>query len=114
MLPVRKFKSGTIIFEEGSYGVMMYIVVEGSVQLYVVNNKKEVELSVVHKNDFFGEIEMYGNSPRGFSARTLSDTRLVCIKNRMQLEQFFAEHPAFSGKMMRIMGERLATTTALL
>ncbi|MBV5301185.1 MAG: Crp/Fnr family transcriptional regulator [Methylococcaceae bacterium] len=114
MLPVRKFKSGTIIFEEGSYGVMMYIVVEGSVQLYVVNNKKEVELSVVNRNDFFGEIEMYGNSPRGFSARTLSDTRLVCIKNRMQLEQFFAEYPAFSGKMMRIMGERLATTTALL
>ncbi|MFI3216121.1 MAG: hypothetical protein QX192_04900, partial [Methylococcales bacterium] len=36
------------------------------------------------------------------------------IKSRVQLEQFIVENPSFAGKMMVIMGNRLANTNDLL
>lgn len=114
MLLVKKITADTIIFNEGDDDKTMFIVLEGSVRTYVTRNGREVELAVIHKHDFFGEIEMYCNKPRSMSAKAITDVRAVVIKNRMQLDQFFGQYPAFSGKILRIMGERLALVNASL
>lgn len=108
MLPVINVKEEQIIFEEGKNDRRMFIVLDGSVQLYVMRNGKEIDLETVTKYQFFGEIEMFKNRPRSMSAKALTNTRLAVIKTRMQLEQFISEHPQFSGKMTRMMGHRLA------
>lgn len=113
-LPVIKVAADTIIFKEGGYDKTMFIVLEGSVKIYVERNEEEVELSTINKYDFFGEMALYRNRPRSASAKVLTDAKLVVIKNQMQLEQFIAENPAFAGKMMVIMGNRLANTNDLL
>ena len=112
MLPLIKVKEDTVIFEEGQNDRRMFIVLDGSVQLYVTRNGKEVDLETVHKYEFFGEIEMFKHRPRSMSARVLTDARLAVIKSRMQLDQFIAENPEFSGKMTRMMGHRLAEAEA--
>jgi CRP-like cAMP-binding protein len=114
MLLVEKFKPDTLIFKEGDNDKTMFIILEGDVQLYVTRNGKEVELAVIGKHDFFGEIEMYGHKSRCMSAKALTPVRLVTIKNRMQLDQFIGQYPSFSGKILRIMGERLALANASL
>lgn len=114
MLLVEKLKADTVIFKEGDNDKTMYIILEGDVQLYVTRNGREVELAVIGKNDFFGEIEMYGHKTRCMSAKALTPVRLVIIKNRMQLDQFIGQYPSFSGKILRIMGERLALANASL
>lgn len=108
MLPIKKLKAGTLIFAEGNTDKTMFLVIEGRVQLFVTRQGNEIDLSVVHEHEFFGEIEMFHNRPRCTSAKTITDVRLVYIKNRMQLDQFLGQAPPFSGKMLRIMGERLA------
>ena len=114
MQPVIKVKAGTVIFQENTYDKVMFIVLEGSVQIYVERGGEEIELSVINKNDFFGEMAIYRNRPRSASAKVLTDARLAVIKSRMQLEQFITENPTFAGKMMGIMGNRLANTNDLL
>lgn len=114
MLLVTKIKANTVIFTEGDIDKTMFIILDGSVKTYVTRNGKDVELALLHEHDFFGEIEMYGNKPRSMSAQAVTDARLVVIKNRMQLDQFFGQYPAFSGKILRIMGERLALVNAAL
>ena len=114
MLPVIKVKMNTLIFEEGNHDRKMFIVLDGSVSLFVTRQKKDVELAVIEKHGFFGETEMHRNRPRAVSAKALVDTRLAVIKTRWQLEQFISANPAFSAKMTRIMGERLATINASL
>lgn len=108
MLPVINVKEEQVIFEEGQNDRRMFIILDGSVQLYVTRNGKEVDLDTVGKYAFFGEIEMYKSRPRSMSAKALTKSRLAVIKTRMQLEQFISEHPQFSGKMTRMMGLRLA------
>ncbi len=114
MLLTKKLQAGSLIFSEGSADKSMYIVMEGSVKLSVTHHGMELELAVIHKNEFFGEYEMFHNKPRSSSARAITNVRLVHIKNRMQLDQFIGQYPAFSGKMVRMMGERLANTNASL
>lgn len=108
MLPTITVKEGQIIFEEHQHDRRMFLVLDGSVQLYVTRNGHNADLDTVNKFEFFGEIEMYKNRPRSMSAKALATTKLAVIKTRMQLEQFIAEHPQFSGKMTRLMGQRLA------
>lgn len=110
MLPIRKLKAGTQIFTEGGPDKTMFIIVEGRVKLYALRQGNEIEIAVLNVHEFFGEIEMFRNKPRSLSAKALTDVRLVYIKNRMQLDQFIGQTPAFSGKMVRLMGERLART----
>jgi CRP/FNR family transcriptional regulator, cyclic AMP receptor protein len=114
MLPTIKVKANTVIFKEGDYDKTMFIVLEGSVKIYVLRNDEEIELSVIEKYDFFGEMALYRNRPRSAFAKTIEDTKLVVIKTRIQLEQFIQENPTFAGKMMVIMGNRLANTNDLL
>jgi CRP-like cAMP-binding protein len=113
-LPVVKVKANTIIFKEGAYDKTMFIVLEGSVKIYVERNEEEIELSVINKYDFFGEMALYRNRPRSATAKILIDAKLVVIKNQTQLEQFITENPSFAGKMMVIMGNRLANSNDLL
>jgi CRP/FNR family cyclic AMP-dependent transcriptional regulator len=108
MLPIIDVKEGQIIFEEHQLDRRMFLILEGSVQLFVTRSGHDANLETVNKYGFFGEIEMYKNRPRSMSARALEKTRLAVIKTRIQLEQFISEHPQFSGKMTRLMGQRLA------
>jgi CRP/FNR family cyclic AMP-dependent transcriptional regulator len=107
MLPIKKLKAGSVIFAEGGSDKTMFLIIEGSVELFVIRHGNEIEISVLHENDFFGEIEMFRNKPRITSAKAITDVRLVYIKNRMQLDQFIGQTPEFPGKMIRLMGERL-------
>ncbi|MEI8235806.1 MAG: cyclic nucleotide-binding domain-containing protein [Methylococcaceae bacterium] len=114
MLPTASIPANTVIFSEGSYDKIMYIVIEGGVEIYVDRNGEEFTLATILQYDFFGEMAIYRNRPRSASAKTISDTKLVLIKSRVQLEQFIVENPSFAGKMMVIMGNRLANTNDLL
>lgn len=114
MLPTITVKANTVIFKEGDYDKTMFIVLEGRVKIYVIRNEEEIELSVIHKYDFFGEMALYRNRPRSAFAKTIDDVKLVVIKTRIQLEQFIQENPTFAGKMMVIMGNRLANSNDLL
>jgi CRP/FNR family cyclic AMP-dependent transcriptional regulator len=114
MLPTVKLSAGSLVFKEGALDKTMFIVIEGSVRIYVDRNGVELELAVIDQYDFFGEMALYRNRPRSATARVLTDAKLVVIKNQTQLEQFIYENPRFAGKMMVIMGNRLANTNDLL
>lgn len=114
MLPTIKVKADTIIFKEGDVSHIMFIVLEGQVKIYVERNEEEVELAIIDKYDFFGEMAIYRNRPRSANAKVLADAKLVVIKSRQQLEQFIQENPNFAGRMMVIMGNRLACSNDLL
>ena len=113
-LPIIDVKTDTIIFREGGEDRRMFLVLEGSVKLYTTHDEKETEVVVIRKYEFFGETEMYVAKPRSASAKTAADTKLVVIRNPLELEQFATNNPWLSGKMMGTMGERLAVTNELL
>jgi CRP/FNR family transcriptional regulator, cyclic AMP receptor protein len=114
MASIVTVKTGKIIFQEGDKGVSMYIVLEGSVEIYVVLKGKEVILSTMKVGDFFGEMALFRDKPRSACARVIQDVRMAVIENKPQLEKFLVDNPLFASKMVNIMAQRLASTNDML
>jgi CRP/FNR family cyclic AMP-dependent transcriptional regulator len=114
MASIVTVKTGKIIFQEGDKGVSMYIVLEGSVEIYVVLKGKEVLLSTMKVGDFFGEMALFRDKPRSACARVIQDVRMAVIENKPQLEKFLVDNPLFASKMVNIMAQRLASTNDML
>ena len=105
-----KFKKGDTIVHQGNREKRMYIILKGEVQINLCDEIKEVELAVLKKNDFFGEISLFNDTPRSASAVALGNVELTYLDSDAELDRFLAKNPGFSRKMVRVLSERLART----
>ena len=93
---------GEIIFEEGATGDVMYIVLEGKVNLQI-GGKPVAQLDV---GKTFGEMALIDDSPRAAAALASSATEVVVIDKPTFLT-LIAEEPEFALQVMKLMAERV-------
>ena len=98
----REFQANSTIFEEGEPRDVMYVVLEGEVELVV---RGEV-LDVARPGDLLGEMALIDTKPRSATARAKSDCRLAPVDEH---RVFFLvhEHPFFAQKVMGVLVDRL-------
>ena len=108
------FEADTIIITEGSIENQMYIVIEGKVAIYIERDGKEIPLATIDAPNFLGEMAIYRNQHSKYSAKALTDTRMLVIENQAQIESFVTKNLSLSATMMTIMGNRIAIIDDLL
>lgn len=108
------FDADTIIITEGSIEKQMYIVIEGQVEIYIERHDKKIPLATIEAPNFLGEMAIYRSQPIKYSAKALTNTRLLTIENQVQLELFVTKNLSLSATMMTIMGNRIAVIDDLL
>ena len=101
-----EFRAGTTIFEEKSAGSVMYVVLDGEVE--VRRGGKVIE--VIKPGDLVGEMALIDAQYRSATAVARSDCRLAVVDEKrflfmVQQTPFFALH------VMRILVSRLRRTT---
>lgn len=96
------YNSGAVIFEEGSKGDAMYIVLEGEVDL-LVGGKLVAHLDV---GKTFGEMALIDDSPRSATAVAATDCNLARIGPE-RYEEMVVETPYFAGHIVHMLAERL-------
>src|SRR5512139_1971732 len=101
-----RFKAGQTIFDIGDRAEMMYIVVEGEVEIRYQGRV----LQVVGKQDVFGEMALIDDSPRSAAAVAKTDCRLAGI-DRERFLILVEKNPDFALEVMQIMAERLRRET---
>ncbi len=103
----KSFKAGEYICYEGQPGDEMYIILRGSVGVYVTSAiGTQAEVSRILAGDFFGEMSIFDNLPRSASCIALEDT--ICISiGKDKLETFFAACPDMAMKLMENMSGRI-------
>jgi len=75
-----RFEPGHMIFEEGTLGNKMFVIIEGAVKIATRDEKGgEVVISVLGEGDCFGEMAIIDNSSRSASAIAVSPTVVVAI-----------------------------------
>jgi CRP-like cAMP-binding protein len=94
--------AGNVIFEAGDPGKVMYVVLEGEVEIRL--NDKPV--STVGPGEFFGEMALLEPGPRSASAVARSDCRLAPVSQARFL-LLAQQTPQFSLHVMRVLVERL-------
>jgi putative ABC transport system ATP-binding protein len=69
---------GTLIFEQGSYGDLIYVVEAGEVELFRLRaDRTEQRIRVVPVGGYFGELGTMLSLPRNASARALTRATLT-------------------------------------
>ena len=98
----QEFQANSTIFAEGTPGDVMYVVLDGEVELRV---RSEV-LEVAGPGDIVGEMALIDAKPRSATARAKSDCRLAPVDERRFLF-LVHEHPFFALHVMRVLTDRL-------
>ena len=104
----RKYKKDTMICAEGSVGSEMFYIMSGSVRIYKTINAEEVELGILGKQDFFGELTLLLGTPRTASVEAAVDTTLLCLSK----EAFFAkirDDSRFAERLITSLAQKLAS-----
>jgi CRP-like cAMP-binding protein len=73
------FARGTTIFEQGEFTADCYVVIEGAVGVYRIDNVGKFEqLALLPRHSWFGEMSALSNSPRTLTA--ICESELVAFK----------------------------------
>ncbi|MDX2163310.1 MAG: cyclic nucleotide-binding domain-containing protein [bacterium] len=95
-------KAGEVIFNKGDDAQFMYVVIEGEVEIELLENLTEI----VDQGGFFGEMALITDEPRSATVRAKTDVKLVPVDERRFLFML-QETPGFSITVMRVLVERL-------
>jgi CRP-like cAMP-binding protein len=103
---IKKARAGEIILRDGENGSEMYVVHSGSVLVYKTINSEKIELSVIGKGGFFGEMSLLLDPERHASVEAVTDSELLVLDKEGLLANIQAD-PAFAVVMMKSLAVRL-------
>ncbi len=73
-----QFKKGELIVKEGDFGISVYKIITGSVQIFNLSEEKEITLAHLSPGEFIGEMAFLSRKVevRSASARAIQDSEL--------------------------------------
>lgn len=73
------YSDGEFVVHEGGQGDKFYIVVDGELKVTKVLDGKEVELTRLHRSDYFGELALLFDQPRAATITAVGEVKLVWL-----------------------------------
>lgn len=105
---------GEHVFVEGAPGDTLYVVLDGSVDIYTRTTVGErVLLETAGPGDFFGEMSLLDEGPRTASALATTGTEMLVL-DRESLGEFLNRHPAAALDLLAATTRRLRGNMRLL
>jgi CRP/FNR family cyclic AMP-dependent transcriptional regulator len=105
----RDFAAGTVLFEEGQPGHVMYIVVAGEIEIRRRVGDAERVLAVLGGGEFFGEMAILSGRPRSATAVARSAARLLVIDGTT-FEAMLRARPEIALRLIKALAARLEAT----
>jgi len=99
---IQQFSAGATIFVEGEPGDVMYVILEGEVEVRVRN----VWIDVLSSGEIVGEMALIDAKARSATAIARSNCRLAAVDEQHFL-YMVQETPLFALHVMRVLVERL-------
>lgn len=81
-----------VVFKQDSPAESFFMIYGGSVRILRKQDGKEIQLAILVKNDYFGELALVANRRRSATVTALADTSLLVLSRR-DFEKLFKEHP---------------------
>ncbi len=108
-----KFDPDEIIFNEQDKGDALYVVEEGSVRIWVLDEDVEpVTLKELGPGEFFGELAVLDRGPRSTNATAIGETTLHRLSSD-DFQAFLMKHPDVAIDVICEIGARMRQTNML-
>lgn len=107
--PVRSFKAGEVIFQEGDPAEELFIVQAGKVEIRLGNRL----LDTLPERSIFGEMALIDRGTRSATAVAATDATLVPVGEK-QFLFLVGRTPYFALNVMRVLAQRLRASNAVI
>ncbi|MCE1246189.1 MAG: cyclic nucleotide-binding domain-containing protein [Firmicutes bacterium] len=101
----RDYAPDELIIEKGDAGYTMFIIADGDVEIFLPG-KPPKSLTIMKKNDFFGEMALFGADVRSASAKAVGQVKLLCIE-RDHFINLIYEKPDISIEIIKVLSDRI-------
>jgi F420-non-reducing hydrogenase small subunit len=81
------YEKGEIVCRQGDPGDEMYIIQSGAVEVSSRRDGHKVVLTILEKEDFFGEMALLDRNPRSATVVTITRSRLLSLSRRVFLDK---------------------------
>lgn len=110
---INAFGVDDVIFEEGSTGRELFVVLDGEVEIAKVNGASKTTIVKLGKGEFFGEMAVIDGSARSATAIAAApDTKVMRI-NHARFVYLVSQQPAFALMVMDALSKRLRASNAV-
>jgi CRP/FNR family cyclic AMP-dependent transcriptional regulator len=107
------YEKGELIFHQGDPGDEMHIIQSGAVEVSSMRDGCKVVLTILEKEDFFGEMALIAGEPRSASAKVCSPVRLRSVRGEDMLSGIRSD-PETAFFFLWILMDRLQVITRAL
>jgi CRP/FNR family transcriptional regulator, cyclic AMP receptor protein len=104
---IDEFDVGEVIFEEGSTGRDLYVVIDGMVDIAKGNGANRAVIVTLGKGEFFGEMAVIDGSSRSATAISAAPNTRVMRINHARFVYLVSQQPAFALMIMDALSKRL-------
>ena len=87
------YPAGSVIFKQDTKADSFYLIYGGSVRIVRRQNKKEIQLARLVREDYFGEMALVEKRRRSATVTALTDT-LLLVLSRQDFEKLYKQKPA--------------------
>jgi hypothetical protein len=109
---INEFDAGDVIFEEGSTGRELFVVLEGQVEIAKITSAARSVIVTLGKGEFFGEMAVIDGSSRSATAIAAAPHTRVMRINHARFVYLVSQQPAFALMVMDALSKRLRASNA--
>ena len=110
---INEFDVGDVIFEEGSTGRELFVVLDGRIDIVKMNGASKTLIVTLGKGEFFGEMAVIDGSARSATAISPAPKTRVMRINHARFVYLVSQQPAFALMVMDALSKRLRASNAL-
>ena len=110
---INEFDVGDIIFEEGTTGRELFVVLDGRIDIFKLDGATRTMIVTLGKGEFFGEMAVIDGSARSATAIAAAPKTRVIRINHARFVYLVSQQPAFALMVMDALSKRLRASNAL-
>jgi CRP/FNR family transcriptional regulator, cyclic AMP receptor protein len=110
---INEFDVDDVIFEEGSTGRELFVVLDGKIDIVKFNGAAKTVIVTLGKGEFFGEMAVIDGSARSATAIAAAPHTRVMRINHARFVYLVSQQPAFALMVMDALSKRLRASNAV-
>lgn len=110
---INAFAVDDVIFEEGSTGRELFVVLDGEVEIAKLDGTRKTSIIKLGKGEFFGEMAVIDGSARSATAIASAPNTRVMRINHARFVYLVSQQPAFALMVMDALSKRLRASNAV-
>jgi CRP-like cAMP-binding protein len=100
------YQKGEVIVRQGDVGNAMYVIQEGSVEVILESDGREIPLMEHGEGAFFGEMAIFDRDVRSATVRALTDARILTVDRKNFMRRVHAD-PSLAFRLVETMSKRI-------